>query len=127
MQITVTGHGTETSAALRSYATEKLQRMDKYANGINKIQVIFKPAPKEGCDLEAICRVAGKVMVVHGQHQDFYAAVDLVADKLQRQLSKHKSKKENGLHGRKADESRKFMDAATGDAPHEELDDYDLD
>ncbi len=126
MQITVTGHGIESSEALRGYIEDKLSRMDRYVSRINKIQVILKPAPKEGRTVEAICHVAGgKSVVARTDHTDFYAAVDLVADKLQRQLTKFKSRRDKRVRGQ-AEEIRKFKDAATGSAPPEEIDDYDL-
>jgi putative sigma-54 modulation protein len=127
LQITVTGHGVESSEALRDYVTEKFSRMDRYVSRINKIQVILKPAPKEGRQVEAICHLAGgKSVVVHTEHDDFYAAVDLVADKLQRQLTKFKSRREKRVRRGRAGEARRFKQAATGTPPPEEVDDYDL-
>jgi putative sigma-54 modulation protein len=127
LQITVTGHGIESSEALRGYIEDKLARMDRYASRISRIQVILKPAPKDGRTVEAICHVAGgKPVVVRTDHTDFYAAVDLVADKLQRQLTKFKSRREKRVRRGQADEARQFKDAATGSAPPEEVDDYDL-
>ena len=121
MRITVTGHGTETTQALRSFIQEKLSRMDRYVSRINKLQVILKPAPKEGRTVEVICHLAGgKSVVVHSQHADIHAAVDLVADKLQRQLVKFKSRHER--RG-KAEEVRRFKEAATGSPPPEEAED----
>ncbi len=127
MQITVTGHGTETSEALRDYISDKLSRMDRYVSRINKIQVILKPAPKDSRTVEAICHLAGgKSVVVQSDHDDFYAAVDMVADKLQRQLTKFKSRRERRGRRGSSEEARRFREAATGSAPVEEADDYDI-
>ncbi len=127
MQITVSGHGIESSDALRGYIEDKLSRMDRYVSRINKIQVILKPAPKEGRTVEAICHLTGgKSVVVRTDHADFYAAADLVADKLQRQLTKFKSRRDKRVRRGQTEEARKFREAATGSAPPEEVDEYDL-
>ena len=127
MKITVNGHGIDTSEALRTYVGDKLERMDRFVSRINKMQVIMKPAPKEAKAVEVICHLAGgKSVVVQSEHDDLYAAVDMVADKLQRQLTKFKSRREKGVRRGQAAETRKFKDAATGGEEPEEVDDYDL-
>lgn len=88
MQISVTGHGIETSESLREFITDKLSRMDKFAR-ITKMQVILRAEPKGGRSAEVVCHLnGGKSAVARALHDDTYAAVDLVIDKLQRQLSK---------------------------------------
>jgi putative sigma-54 modulation protein len=102
--------------------------MDRYVSRINKIQVILKPAPRESRTVEAICHLAGgKSVVVRTDHTDFYAAVDLVADKLQRQLTKFKSRREKKARRGRTGEARRFKQEATGSPPPEEVDDFDLD
>lgn len=118
MQITVTGHGTDSSEALRGYISDKLSRMSRYVARINKIQVILRPAPKDAKTVEAICHLAGgKSVVVQTEHADFYAAVDLVADKLQRQLTKFKARRDTRVRRGRTGESREFRDKATGSPP----------
>ena len=89
MQISTTGHGLETSEALRAFIEDKLSRMERYCPGMTTIQVILKAEPRGGRSVEVVCRLAGgKSVVCRAAHDDTYAAVDLVADKLQRQLTK---------------------------------------
>ena len=128
MQITVTGHGTETSESLRDYITDKLSRMDRYVSRINKLQVILRPAPRDNRTVEVVCHLSGgKSVVATSEHADFYAAVDLVADKLQRQLTKFKARREKRVRRGQADEARRFKEAATGSPPPAEAEeDYDL-
>jgi putative sigma-54 modulation protein len=128
LQITVTGHGVDTSEALRDYVTDKLSRMDRFVSRINKIQVILKLAPREARTVEAICHLSGgKSVVVRSDHTDFYAAVDLVSDKLQRQLTKFKSRREDRHRRGRAEEARRFKDAATGTAFEEDVPEVDFD
>jgi ribosome-associated translation inhibitor RaiA len=56
-------------------------------------------------------------VVVQTQHVDFYAAVDLAADKLQRQLTKFKARRDTRVRRGRAGESREFRDMATGSPP----------
>ena len=42
--------------------------------------------------IEATLHIAGGEVVANAEHEDMYAAIDLLADKLDRQLIKHKEK-----------------------------------
>jgi len=112
LQISVTGHGLETSDALRDFVTDKLSRMDKFAR-ISKMQVILRAEPKGGRNCEVVCHLTGgKSLVASASHDDTYAAVDLVSDKLQRQLSKVQGqRRERRYQGRR---ERTLRQAAGG-------------
>jgi len=122
VQISVTGHGIETSETLREFIEDKLSKMDKFAR-IMKVQVILRSVPKGGRNVEVICHlVHGKSLVASASHDDTYAAVDLVADKLQRQLSKVQGQRRE----RRSDirEARRFKEslATTETASDDEAD-----
>lgn len=48
---------------------------------------------------EATLHVAGREVVGNAEHEDMYAAVDLLVDKLDRQLIKHKEKQLDHTQG----------------------------
>ena len=48
---------------------------------------------------EATLHVAGREVVANSEHEDMYAAVDLLVDKLDRQLIKHKEKQLDHTQG----------------------------
>ncbi|MNN99045.1 Ribosome hibernation promoting factor [compost metagenome] len=49
--------------------------------------------------IEATLRIPGGEVVANAEHDDMYAAIDLLTDKLDRQLKKHKEKQQSLLQG----------------------------
>ncbi len=91
MQIHITGHNVEVTPALRTYATEKLERLTKRGDHITNINVIF--------DVEKVQQIAKATLHVSGadihaksESVDLYSAIDLLIDKLEHQVTKHKEK-----------------------------------
>ena len=91
MQISYTGHHIEITAALRQFAEEKLRKLERHAEFINSIHVVFSI---EKLDQIVDATVHINKAKVHAQSKasDMYAAIDLLIDKLDRQLVKHKEK-----------------------------------
>jgi putative sigma-54 modulation protein len=127
LQISVTGHGIETSEALRDFIADKLSKMDKFAP-ITKIQVILRAEPKGGRKVEVICSLSGgKSLVASAGHDDTYAAVDLVAGKLQRQLSKVQGRRrEHRNDVREARRVKENLAASETSTEEEEPEEEDL-
>jgi putative sigma-54 modulation protein len=91
MQVNISGHQLVVTDALRDYITEKLGRLERHFDKITNVQVILE-VEKLKQKIEATVRVAGGEVVANAEHEDMYAAIDLLADKLDRQLIKHKEK-----------------------------------
>ncbi|MCU1715643.1 ribosome hibernation-promoting factor, HPF/YfiA family [Pseudomonas sp. 5P_3.1_Bac2] len=91
MQVNISGHQLVVTDALRDYITEKLGRLERHFDKITNVQVILE-VEKLKQKIEATLRVAGAEVVANAEHEDMYAAIDLLADKLDRQLIKHKEK-----------------------------------
>lgn len=91
MQINITGHNVQLTPALRGYAEEKLERLKKRGDSITSINVIL--------DVEKIQQIAKATIHVSGadihaqsESGDMYSAIDLLIDKLDHQITKHKEK-----------------------------------
>ncbi|MBB3104692.1 ribosome hibernation-promoting factor, HPF/YfiA family [Azomonas macrocytogenes] len=91
MQINISGHHLEVTAALRDYIEEKFDRLERHFDRIINVQVILQ-VEKIKQKIEASLHVAGREVVANAEHDDMYAAIDLLVDKLDRQLIKHKEK-----------------------------------
>lgn len=91
MQINITGHGVEITPALREYTTEKLDRLKKRSSDISNIHVILDVA-KAHQVAKATIHMAGTEIHAHSESADLYSAIDLMADKLNHQIIKHKEK-----------------------------------
>ncbi|EQM74942.1 ribosome hibernation-promoting factor, HPF/YfiA family [Stutzerimonas stutzeri] len=91
MQVNITGLHLEITDALRDYVEEKFDRLERHFDRIIAVQVILQ-VEKLKQKAEAALHVAGREVVANAEHGDMYAAIDLLVDKLDRQLIKHKEK-----------------------------------
>ena len=98
MQVNISGHQLDVTDALRDYIGEKLGRLERHFDKITNVQVTME-VEKLKQNIEATLHVAGGEVVANAEHQDMYAAIDLLADKLDRQLIKHKEKQLDRLQG----------------------------
>jgi len=91
MQITVSGHHVEVTPALRDYVNIKLSRLQNHFDNITNTAVTLT-VEKLVQKAEATVHVAGANLFAECEDQDMYAAIDSLADKLDRQLIRHKEK-----------------------------------
>lgn len=91
MQITISGHHLEVTDALKNYVNSKLERLNNHHDRITSTHVILS-VDKLQQKAEATVHVSGKDLFADATSEDLYAAIDLLTDKLDRQLIKHKEK-----------------------------------
>jgi putative sigma-54 modulation protein len=91
MQITISGHHVELSAALQEYIKNKMQRIVRHFDHVMDIHVVLG-TERQLQKAEANLHVAGANLHAESEHDDMYAAIDLLVDKLDRQVRKHKEK-----------------------------------
>ena len=93
MNIELTGHHVDLTNALRDYVKEKLGKLERHFDHVTKTHVILQVEKKRHI-AEATMHVPGNSSNVHAnaEHNDMYAAIDLLIDKLDRQILKHKEK-----------------------------------
>jgi len=96
--VTVTSRHMDVSPALRTYAEQKADKLNKYYDRIQEIEVVFDTG-KDAMSVEFIVNAEHKNMFV-ARHEDgdAYACIDACFDKLERQLSDHKKKIRNRKH-----------------------------
>lgn len=100
MQIIVSGHQVMVTAALRDYAKNKLGRIVRHFDQLHDVAVVLsveKLFQKAEATLHC---AANKTIHADATAADLYAAIDTLADKLDRQVKKHKEKLTN--HHREA-------------------------
>ncbi|MBI2921124.1 MAG: ribosome-associated translation inhibitor RaiA [Planctomycetes bacterium] len=90
---------------MKDYAEERAEKMARYFDRVNAVHVVLN---RDGnlYSAEMICHgVRGKDLVCSERDKDVFAAMDLVTDKMERQLTKLKEKvrghhvKENNKNG----------------------------
>ena len=123
MSITVTGRKMTVTDALRQYAEEKIGNSMKIMDidpldAEVVLSVKKNPSIALPCKCEVTIRTKGNVVHVEESEQDMFAAIDVAAAKILRQLRKYKTrvidrKVRAGAHGEPG--SIKDMAAGTGD------------
>jgi putative sigma-54 modulation protein len=90
--------------AMKTYAQEKADRVVRFDNRVQEIRVILdfdggRPTVEFIADVER----SGD-FVARETHDDMYAAIDAVVDKMERQLRKHKERARDLRHKGKSGE-----------------------
>ena len=91
MQLSVTGHHVEITAALRSYVEKKCDRIVRHFDHVIDTHFVLT-VEKLLHKAEATVRVRGETIHALATEGDMYAAIDSLADKLERRVRKHKEK-----------------------------------
>lgn len=109
MQINITGHHLDITPALRSYVTSKLEKLERHFDHMTNAHVILS-VEKERQKAEATIHVNRKNLFADSQHEDMYAAIDVLIDKLDRQVKKHKEKLTEHRRAESAQKNRQPTD-----------------
>ena len=91
MQINISGRHVEVTDSMREYVTSKVERLTHHHDRITSTNVILS-VDKLSQQAEATIHVSGTDVFAEATHEDLYAAIDALVDKLDRQLIKHKEK-----------------------------------
>jgi putative sigma-54 modulation protein len=98
VQIALTGRHIEITESMRAYAEEKLTRLTRFYDRIEKIDAVLEKEPKKH-RIEVVMHADHKTsFVAQVEAGEFYEAVDLIFEKLERQLKKHKEIHRNRKH-----------------------------
>ncbi|KTC75489.1 sigma-54 modulation protein [Legionella birminghamensis] len=91
MEINFTGHNVDVTSALRDFTKSKFNKLERHFDKITVVNVVF--------DIEKLMKIAEATILVakaefhaRAESEDMYAAIDVLVDKLNRQLIKHKEK-----------------------------------
>jgi putative sigma-54 modulation protein len=107
MRIDTHGQQIEVTPALRDYVETKLARLGRHFDqplDVRTLLTLDKPDHRA----EATVNVAGRTLHADANAIDMYAAIDLLADKLDRLLVKHKEKLVDHHRGESAARSDSF-------------------
>lgn len=91
MQLTLTGQNVEVTPALRSYVEKKLERIVRHFDSVIDVHCVLS-VQKLNHKAEATLAVSRAKIHADAVEADMYAAIDVLADKLDRLVKKHKEK-----------------------------------
>ena len=97
MNLNLSGHHLEITPALRSYVEGKLARVKRHFDHVIDAHVVLS-VDKLQQKAEVTLHVRGRDIHCASEEQDLYAAIDLVTDKLDRQVLKYKAKRSGKPH-----------------------------
>jgi putative sigma-54 modulation protein len=91
MQLNLSGHHIEITSALRNYVSSKMERLERHFDHVTNMHVVLS-VEKLRQKADATLHVNGANLFASAEHEDMYAAIDGLTDKLDRQIKKHKEK-----------------------------------
>jgi putative sigma-54 modulation protein len=97
MNLNLTGHHLLITPAIREYITSKLERVTRHFDHVIDVNVVLS-VDKLRQQISANLHVSGKEIHAECVEEDMYAAIDALADKLDRQVLRHKEKRNGNRH-----------------------------
>jgi putative sigma-54 modulation protein len=105
VDITVSSRNVEVSPALKAITIEKIGRLDRYVDGMDRADVHFAEERNKRIENKEVCEVSlfggGHIVRAKVAAPDLFAAVDLAIEKLEHQLHKLKTRMVDQHHGRR--------------------------
>jgi putative sigma-54 modulation protein len=102
MNLTISGHHLEVTPSLREYVLTKLERVMRHFDQVVDVTVLLSVEKQKEKDrrqrAEINVHVKGKDIFVENAHEDLYAAIDQLMDKLDRQVCRYKDKVQDHQH-----------------------------
>lgn len=98
MQVSVKGRHFDITPAIRRYATDKAEKLPRYFDRVTAIDIVaatddWRHAVEMIVHLEGAAPFIGRC-----NGRDLYACIDRTVDKLERQLTDHKTRLRNHKH-----------------------------
>ncbi|MGE4369987.1 MAG: ribosome-associated translation inhibitor RaiA [Burkholderiaceae bacterium] len=91
MNLSITGRHLEVTPAIREYVVNKMARVSRHFDNVIDTQVILS-VERLSHKAEVTMHVRGKDIHCESTDENLYAAIDLLADKVDRQILKYKNK-----------------------------------
>ena len=100
MKVTITGRSMQVHDSVKEYAEQKARKLERFSDSLQKVEIVLSTRGDDKI-VEMICVPRrGDRIVGQAEHEDQFAAVDLVLDKMEAQLrkaaDKRKQKKRSG-------------------------------
>ena len=105
MDISIRGSKVTITKAMEEYATEKLKKLDKYVESPEDVKAtVIVKIPNHLHKVEITIPMKTIILRAEEEKEDFYAAIDVLVDKLERQIRKNKTR----LQSKKLKEAKEF-------------------
>jgi putative sigma-54 modulation protein len=102
MSLKISGHHLEVTPAMQAYVSDKFVRISRHFDQVGDIKVLLsienEKEKQRRQHAECSIHVKGRDFFAETAHADLYAAVDLLVDKIDHQIGKHKTKVQDHHH-----------------------------
>lgn len=115
MKVQVRGRNMEVTGALKDYVEKRLGKLDKYIDNLGDAQVTLT-VEKDSHRIEVTIPINGMILRGEEVTADMYASTDMVVEKLEKQIEKHKGKLVKRI-GKALADSRPFVVIPEDDGP----------
>lgn len=119
MNITVRGKNIDVTPALHDYVEKRVSKVTKYFSEIGNINAALA-VEKNKQSVEVTVPVGGIILRAQESTDDMYTSIDLVVDKIERQIRKHKTKLMKRFRNNNNDSSKFLSDLVPDPAMPEE-------
>ncbi|MEY4375510.1 MAG: hypothetical protein RJB26_60 [Pseudomonadota bacterium] len=92
MQLMLTGHHVEVTKSMRDYVGKRFERVSRHFDQVIDLHCVLTVEKLEH-KAEATVHVSGGTLHADASAENMYAAIDGLADKLDRLVKKHKEKR----------------------------------
>ena len=97
MNLQLTGRHLEITPAIRDYVKEKFAKIKRHFDHVIDMNIILSVVKLQQ-KAEATIHISGKNLFVECEDENLYAAIDMLVDKLERQVRRHKEKQAARRH-----------------------------
>ncbi|HWJ79007.1 MAG TPA: ribosome-associated translation inhibitor RaiA [Niallia sp.] len=129
MNFNIRGENIEVTPAIREYVEKKIAKLERYFSETPdaNVNVNLKTYNDKTAKVEVTIPMSQLLLRAEEDHVDMYAAIDLITDKLERQIRKHKTKV-NRKHREKGNLNAIFgsIETAATTAVEEEENDLEI-
>lgn len=91
MNIIIRGKNIELTNALKEYVEKRISKLDKYFESLEEAQVTLN-VEKDRHRIEVTIPINGMILRGEEETNDMYSSIDMVLDKLEKQIAKQKTK-----------------------------------
>lgn len=97
MRININKHHIDVNDAIKNHIFEKFNKLKNHFNQINSVEITVI-SEKNYIKAEASIHLSGADLFANAKNNEIYSAIDSLADKLDRQIIKHKEKLQGKNH-----------------------------
>jgi len=92
LRITITGRQMDVTKGLKEHATARFEKLDKFSLNVDRVQITLRVEGTRHTAEAVVHAGKGTMLIAEVDAPDMYAALDLAASKVERQIKKHKGR-----------------------------------